>query len=152
MFNMIDKLFQAAWPKDAPAVKPDQTPEQVLASELDTLASIQDEADRISKPFRDQIAMLEQAQKTALGILEPRIEAQERRCKDMCIAIGRNVFAGVLKAEYVSASKTVDVKGLMGYALEHPGVSTFISDGKPSCRIKTISAKERKALDLVSLN
>lgn len=128
------------------------TPEESLRLALDLLAAMREEADLIGQPYRERLARLEAEQADALGALPDKMAQQERKIKELSLIVGRNVFGSALKAEYVTPSKTVDVKGLLGYALDHPGVETFISDGKPACRIKAISDKERKTLAEARLN
>ena len=139
-------------PRDDAPQAATQTPEEELVVALNALDALRTEIQDIAHPFDEDIREIQERRTSAIGERASRVMQLEHRIKDMAVKLGKNVFGSELKAEYVHASQTVDVKGLMGYAVDHPGVKQFIQDGKPSCRIKTISAAERKKLSLAALN
>lgn len=67
----------------------------------------------------------------AVGVLESQV-------KDAVIQHGATVKADNLMAVYVSGRVSWDDKGLNGYALAHPEITTFRKQGEPSVTIRKV--------------
>ena len=124
------------------------TPKGELVKQLDLLMELRQQRESLSKSFNERIAVIVEEEARELGDLPDRIDAVEKRCKELGLFVGESVFGSELKAEFAKGRMTADVKGLQGYAHEYPGVMAFLRTGKPSVRIKAITKKEREALTL----
>lgn len=148
MLKDIKKLF-------GKADEPQLSPEEELIKQLDLLFELQTQEANLSKPYQERYTAMSERyltpileeQAKALGDLPEKILGITNRCKALGVEVGQNVFGSELKAEYVSGRDQADVKGLLGYAIDHPGVKEFLSKGEPSVRIKAISKNERKKLE-----
>lgn len=62
----------------------------------------------------------------------------EAQAKDAVLQHGATVKADNLMAVYVSGRVSWDDKGLNGYALAHPEITTFRKQGEPSVTIRKV--------------
>lgn len=147
MLESVKKFFGQAEEEPSVSASPSLSVEEQLVRQLDLLAELQSQQENLEKPFQARLKKLEKEVAEALGDLPTRIGDLKKKCQSLGVLAGKNVFGAELKAEYVSGSLKADVKGLQGYAVDHPEVAKFIYTDDPCCRIKAISKKEREILD-----
>lgn len=82
--------------------------------------------------------------------MQPRIDNGESLVrtlkmdiKEMVVRARETVKGGRLQAVYMSGRKSIDTKGLLGYAVAHPEVQSFITDNKPSVSFRWLKEEAK---------
>lgn len=82
--------------------------------------------------------------------LGPRIDAgasliktHRLKIKDAVIEQGATVKGGRFQAVYMQGKISIDSKGLLGYAVAHPEVESFITRGKPNVSFRWLKEEAK---------
>ena len=82
--------------------------------------------------------------------IQPRIDAGESLVrtirldiKEMVVRAGETIKGGRMQAVYMNGRKSIDTKGLLGYAVAHPEVGAFITDNKPSVSFRWLKEEAK---------
>ncbi len=125
-----------------------------IATQLDKLADLRGEivslntardADR-AKVLKPVQGKLDAVEKKYSGLLEKKstaAEALESEIKAAILKLRESVKGTKLHAIYISGRVSWDSKGLDGFRVAHPEISTFRKEGDPSVTIREIKSAEK---------
>ena len=94
--------------------------------------------DEILTPVKTQLAELDAEFEPMIAEAQAKVSETEQAVKERVLAEGKTIKGVRLMAVWAKGRVSVDAKGLEGYAVAHPEVRQFITNGSPSVSIRTI--------------
>lgn len=107
-----------------------------IVNALETLAEMQAERAIKAQEIDVMLAFLETRKESKTEEIDGRIERLTAEIKHLVIEHGKSVKASVLHAVWSKPRVRWDAKSLDGYALDHPALFAFRTEGKASCSIR----------------
>jgi hypothetical protein len=86
----------------------------------------------LTPKVRAELEAIEAEMRPRIDNGESLVRTLKLDIKEMVIRAGATVKGGRMQAVYMNGRKSIDTKGLEGYAVAHPEVRAFITDNKPS--------------------
>ena len=105
---------------------------------LDRLAELRDERAKLANPFDEQIKNLEYERDVLTDGLDQHIADVENEIRIAVTKLGQTVKGSALMAVWNKGRVKWDTKGLDGYAIAHPEIEAFRSEGEPSVSIRVV--------------
>jgi hypothetical protein len=121
-----------------------------IIAKLDTLAEMQGRRDVVAlekqaaidailtPEIHAALDSIEAQYRTIVAELSEQIATTEGDCKALVLAAGESVKARWLHAVWCKPRISWDTKGLDGYAVAHPEITTFRQTGEPSVTLRRV--------------
>lgn len=109
--------------------------EQIINA-LELLAEMQAERALMTQEIDVMLAFLETRKESKTEEIDGQIERLTAEIKHLVVEHGKSVKAAVLHAVWSKPRVKWDSKALDGYALNHPELFAFRTEGKASCSIR----------------
>lgn len=107
-----------------------------IVNALEMLAGMQAERACMTQEIDVMIAFLRVRKEAKTEEVDGQIERLTAEIKHLVVEHGKSVKASVLHAVWSKPRVRWDAKSLDGYALDHPALFAFRTEGKASCAIR----------------
>lgn len=110
--------------------------EQEIIQKMEALSELEAQRAVMAGEYNEQIASLTAMRDGVCEEIDSTIQAAQQDIKAAVVEFGKSIKSARLHAVWSKPRVRWDSKALDGYALNHPELFAFRTEGKPSCSIR----------------